>query len=38
MSKPNIDKLRKQDANEKSSKPKKFFKFGAKAGENGAFQ
>jgi hypothetical protein len=42
LSKPNIDKLRREEEVEASSKPKRIFKFGKGAGgggaENGAFQ
>jgi len=42
LSKPNIDKQRREEEVEAKSKPKKFFKFGKGAGsggaENGAFQ
>lgn len=42
LSKPNIEKLRREEEKEASTKPKKFFKFGKGAGgggaENSAFQ
>lgn len=42
LSKPNVEKLRREEEREASAKPKKFFKFGKGAGggggENGAFQ
>jgi hypothetical protein len=40
LSKPNIEKLRKEELKEEGSKPKKFFKFGGGGGgpTNGAFQ
>ena len=37
LSKPNVDKLLKEEAKKESSKPKKLFKFG-KGGDNSAFQ
>jgi hypothetical protein len=39
LSKPNIEKLRKEELKEEGSKPKKFFKFGGGRGgaANGAF-
>jgi len=38
LSKPNLEKLRKEDAKKESTKPKKFFKFGAaKRGGDNAF-
>lgn len=37
LSRPNIEKLRREELKEEGSKPKKFFKFGGGSG-NGAFQ
>jgi hypothetical protein len=37
LSKPNVDKLKKEEAKSETSKPKKLFKFG-KGGDNSAFQ
>lgn len=41
LSKPNLDKLRKQEQKEESNKPKRIFKFGkggSGAGDSSAFQ
>lgn len=37
MSKPNVDKLKKEETKVGSGKPKRLFKFG-KGADNGAFQ
>ena len=36
LSKPNIDKLRREEEKDPKAKPKKFFKFGKGAGGGGA--
>jgi hypothetical protein len=37
LSKPNLDKLRKEEVKGDSNKPKRIFKFGKGGGENSAF-
>jgi hypothetical protein len=37
LSKPNVEKLKKEEAKVESGKPKRLFKFG-KGADNGAFQ